>query len=185
MIDAASLPETFFTVWYNVFERGALKRGEKFLVHGGSGGIGATAIQLANAWGATVYATAGTVAKCSFCEELGATKAINYNEVKFIDVIGRDGVDVVLDMIGGDYTQQNLEVLGNDGRLVLINFMKGEEATIRLGQIMRKRLTITGSTLRARSIEFKGALATRLEANVWPLVGIRTSQACRIQNFST
>jgi NADPH2:quinone reductase len=174
MAEAASLPEIFFTVWYNVFERGELKPGEKFLVHGGSSGIGVAAIQLANAIGASVYTTAGSAVKCSFCEGLGATKAINYKEEKFRDAILREttgsGVNVILDMIGGDYTQDNLDVLADDGRLVLINFMKGEEAAIRLGAIMRKRLTITGSTLRARSVEFKAALASRLEANVWPLL---------------
>ncbi|MEK6783339.1 MAG: NAD(P)H-quinone oxidoreductase [Bacteroidota bacterium] len=170
--EAASLPETFFTVWSNVVDRAHLKPGETFLVHGGSSGIGVTAIQLAKAWGATVYTTAGTEEKCLFCEQLGATKAIHYKTVKFSDVIkdftqGR-GVDVILDMIGGDYTAANLDCLAEEGRLVLINFMRGDDTTIKLSQIMRKRLTITGSTLRARDVSFKTIVTNQLEKHVWP-----------------
>ena len=172
--EGASLPETFFTVWSNVFERGELKPGESLLVHGGSSGIGVAAIQLATTLGATVYVTAGNEEKCSFCEKLGATKAINYKVEKFRDVIKEltrnKGVNVILDMIGGDYTPDNLDILAEDGRLVLINFMKGEETTVKLGPIMRKRLTLTGSTLRVRDTAFKTALASRLELNVWPLL---------------
>jgi NADPH2:quinone reductase len=174
LVEAASLPETFFTVWSNVFERGGLKSGESLLVHGGSSGIGVAAIQLARTLGATVYVTAGNEEKCSFCEELGAAKAINYKSEKFREVIKEvtrnKGVNVILDMIGGDYTPDNLDILAEDGRLVLINFMKGEEATVKLGTIMRRRLTITGSTLRVRDTAFKAALARRLELNVWPLL---------------
>lgn len=171
-VDAASLPETFFTVWSNVFDRVGLKPGESILVHGGSSGIGVTAIQMAKAWGASVYVTAGSEEKCNFCEQLGATKAINYKTEKFKDVIqtitNRKGVNVILDMIGGDYTQDNLEILSEEGRLVLINIMKGDETKIRLSLVMRKRLTITGSTLRARDPDFKGAIAASLERTVWP-----------------
>lgn len=171
-IEAASLPETFFTVWSNVFDRGNLQPGQSLLVHGGSSGIGVAAIQLAKVWGATVYVTAGNQEKCAFCESLGADKAINYKTEKFRDVIraatGKRGVDVILDMIGGDYTSDNLDILAEEGRLVLINTMKGDEVAIRLGMIMRKRLTVTGSTLRARDTTFKAAIAGRLEAQVWP-----------------
>lgn len=172
-VEAASLPETFFTVWSNVFDRGKLKPGENLLVHGGSSGIGVTAIQMAKAWGATVYVTAGSEEKCSFCENLGAEKAINYKTKKFKEEIKKltaGGVDVILDMIGGDYTPDNLDILAEEGRLVLINFMKGDETTIRLSQVMRKRLTITGSTLRARDSRFKTSVANNLQKIVWPWI---------------
>jgi len=171
-VEAASLPETFFTVWSNVFDRGRLKHDEILLVHGGSSGIGVAAIQLAKAWGATVYTTAGNEEKCDFCENLGADKAIHYRMEKFRDVIKKlthdRGVDVILDMVGGTYTADNLDVLAEEGRLVLINFMKGDEVTIKLSAIMRKRLTVTGSTLRGRDIPFKTAIARKLEETVWP-----------------
>lgn len=172
-IEAASLPETFFTVWSNVFDRGRLKTGETLLVHGGSSGIGTTAIQMATAMGNTVYVTAGSDEKCRFCEKLGANKAINYKTENFKDVIqqltnGR-GVDVILDMIGGDYTAPNLQSLAEDGRLVLINMMLGKDVGIDLSMVMRKRLTITGSTLRARDTAFKSMIARNLEERVWPL----------------
>jgi NADPH:quinone reductase len=170
--EAASLPETYFTVWSNVFDRAALKPGESLLVHGGSSGIGVAAIQLATLAGAKVYVTAGSTEKCSFCEQLGAVRAINYREEKFRDVIkvltDKKGVNVVLDMIGGDYTADNLDVLAEDGRLVLISAMQGDQAAIRLWPLMRKRLTITGSTLRARETGFKAAIALNLEEKVWP-----------------
>jgi NADPH2:quinone reductase len=173
-IEGASLPETFFTVWSNVFDRGKLREGETFLVHGGTSGIGVTAIQMAKAMGAKVFTTAGTDEKCSFCRELGADVAINYKKEKFWEVIraatdGR-GVDVILDMVGGEYTPRHLEVLAEEGRLVLINFMGGDETPVRLSAIMRKRLTITGSTLRARSAEFKGEIAANVERVVWPML---------------
>jgi NADPH2:quinone reductase len=171
-IEAASLPETFFTVWSNVFDRAKLLPGESLLVHGGSSGIGVAAIQLAKVWGATVYVTAGTDEKCVFCENLGATKAINYKKEKFKDAINvltqNKGVNVILDMVGGDYTQDNLDVLAVEGRLVLINFMRGNETNIGLSGIMQKRLTVTGSTLRARDTNFKAEIAGQLLKHVWP-----------------
>ncbi|GAC1309914.1 MAG: NAD(P)H-quinone oxidoreductase [Mucilaginibacter sp.] len=173
-IEAASLPETFFTVWSNVFDRGALKKGEMLLVHGGSSGIGVAAIQMANALGSTVYVTAGSDEKCRICEELGAAKAINYKTENFKDVIlqltNGKGVDVILDMIGGDYTSANIQSLADDGRLVMINMMMGKDVQVDLSPIMRKRLTITGSTLRARDVAFKAHIAQSLEKVIWPLL---------------
>lgn len=173
-IEAASLPETFFTVWSNVFDRGCLKPGESLLVHGGSSGIGVTAIQMAKALGSTVYITAGSDDKCRFCESLGATKAINYKTEIFKDVIQQitngKGVNVILDMIGGDYTVPNLKSLADEGRLVMINMMNGKDVSIDLSLIMRKRLVITGSMLRSRDVAFKTAVAQSLEQNIWPLL---------------
>ena len=168
--EAASLPETFFTVWNNVFDRGSLKPTERLLIHGGSSGIGVTAIQLAKAWGAKVVVTAGTEEKCIFCEKLGAEKAINYKKQNFAEEIKENygGVDVILDMIGGDYTARNLGILNEEGRLVLINAMKSDETTIKLSQIMRKRLIITGSLLRSRNAAFKANVASQLREKVWP-----------------
>ena len=171
-VEAASLPETFFTVWSNVFDRARLGHDEKLLIHGGSSGIGVAAIQMAKVWGATVYVTAGSDEKCVFCEKLGAEKAINYKTKKFKEEIKRltsnEGIDVILDMIGGDYTPDNLEILREEGRLVLINSMKGDETTIKLSQVMRKRLTVTGSTLRPRDTSFKSSIAANLREFVWP-----------------
>jgi len=173
-VEAASLPETFFTVWSNVFDRGQLNGGETLLVHGGSSGIGVTAIQMATALGHKVYVTAGSDDKCRFCEDLGAAKAINYKTENFADAIKQltdgKGVDVILDMVGGDYTPGNLQCLAEDGRLVLINTMKGKDVQVDLSIIMRKRLTITGSMLRARHAAFKAAIAQNLEKNIWPLI---------------
>ncbi len=173
-VEAASLPETFFTVWSNVFDRGALKSNESLLAHGGSSGIGVAAIQMAKALGHTVYVTAGTAEKCKFCEDLGAAKAINYKEEDFADVIKQitngKGVDVILDMIGGDYTQRNIKSLAEEGRLVLINMMMGKDVQVDLSMVMSKRLTITGSTLRGRDTLFKAAIAQNLEKNIWPLL---------------
>jgi len=173
-IEAASLPETFFTVWSNVFDRGHLQKGESLLVHGGSSGIGVAAIQMAKALGSTVYTTAGNDEKCKFCEELGAAKAINYKTENFTEVIkqltNNKGVDVILDMIGGDYTMPNLQSLAEEGRLLFINTMKGKDVNIDLSIVMRKRLTITGSMLRSREISFKAAIAQKLEKNIWPLL---------------
>jgi NADPH2:quinone reductase len=173
-IEAASLPETFFTVWSNVFDRGRLQKGEGLLVHGGSSGIGVAAIQMAKAMGSTVYVTAGTDEKCRFCENLGATKAINYKTENFKDVIHQitngKGVDVILDMIGGDYTSPNIQSLANEGRLVMINMMKGKDVSVDLSEVMRKRLIITGSMLRSRDTAFKSAIAQSLEKNIWPLL---------------
>jgi NADPH2:quinone reductase len=171
---AASLPETFFTVWTNVFDRVALQPGESILVQGGAGGIGVAAIQMCKAWRCKVYATAGSPEKAEFCRQLGADVVIDYNLQSFQDVIMKDtngkGVNVVLDMIGGAYTPLHLDILATEGRLSIINYMKGDEATIRHAPILRKRLTITGSTLRARDAQFKAAIARNLERTVWPWI---------------
>ncbi|HET6617544.1 MAG TPA: NAD(P)H-quinone oxidoreductase [Gemmatimonadota bacterium] len=173
-IEAASIPETFFTVWTNVFERGQLATGESLLVHGGAGGIGTTAIQLAAARGARVFATAGGPEKCRVCEELGAERAIDHRSEDFVSVAreatGGLGVDVVLDMLGGPQLARHLDLLAPEGRLVLISFLEGREGTVDLWPIMGKRLTITGSTLRPRTPVEKGAIARALEAEVWPLI---------------
>ena len=173
-IEAASLPETFFTVWSNVFDRGKLQPGESLLVHGGSSGIGVAAIQMATALGSKVYVTAGSDEKCKYCEELGAVKAINYKTENFPEAINQltdnKGVNVILDMIGGDYTPGNIACLAEEGRLVLINAMRGKDVQIDLAQVMRKRLIITGSMLRSREIEFKSAIARNLELHIWPLL---------------
>jgi NADPH2:quinone reductase len=173
-VEAASLPETFFTVWSNVFDRGKLQPGESLLVHGGSSGIGVAAIQMATALGCKVYITAGSDEKCKFCEAVGAAKGINYKTEDFSEVIHQltdgKGVNVILDMIGGDYTPGNISSLAEEGRLVLINAMKGKDVQIDLAQVMRKRLIITGSMLRSREIEFKSAIARSLEQHIWPLL---------------
>ncbi len=173
-ISAAAVPETFFTVWTNVFERGRLKLGEDVLFHGGTSGIGTTAIQLAAARGARVFATAGSDNKCRACEELGALRGINYRTEDFVAVIaevtrGR-GVDVILDIVGGDYLGRNLASLAMDGRLVKIGVMGGETASVDLRGILGRRLTITGSTLRPRTVEEKGQIARSLRQEVWPLL---------------
>ena len=173
-VQAAALPETVFTVWTNVFERGRLSAGETLLVHGGASGIGTTAIQMARARGVRVFATAGTREKCAACEKLGAERAIDYAREDFVAVVaeltaGR-GVDVVLDMVGGDYLPRNLASLATDGRLVQIAFLKGPRAEIDLMTVMHRRLTLTGSTLRPRSIEEKGQIARAVRENVWPLI---------------
>ena len=171
---AAALPETFFTVWHNVFERGALQAGETFLVHGGSSGIGTTAIQLAKAFGAFVVTTAGSAEKCEACVTLGADLAINYRTHDFAEVIREQtpaqGADVILDMVGGDYFARNLKCLRPDGRLVSIAFLQGSKVEADLLPVMLKRLTLTGSTLRPRDVAFKGRLAAELKAKVWPLL---------------
>lgn len=172
-VQAASLPETVFTVWHNAFQRGGLKSGDNFLVHGGTSGIGVTAIQLAKAWGAKVFATAGSEGKCSACVTLGADICINYKTDDFEEKLKNEGIDVILDMVGGDYIPKNIRLLREDGRLVFINTMKGgklEGTEVDFGMIMKKRLTITGSTLRNRSDEFKTALAKEIRANVWPII---------------
>ena len=173
-IEAASLPETFFTVWSNVFDRGRLQAGEFLLVQGGSSGIGVTAIQLARAWGATVIATAGSDEKCAACIELGASHAINYKTQDFVAEVQRitngRGVDVVLDMVAGDYVAREVECLAEDGRLVIIAVQGGVKSAFNAGLVLRRRLTITGSTLRPRSVEFKTAIAQSLRSQVWPLI---------------
>lgn len=168
--DAAALPEVLFTVWSNVFQRGELQPGEKLLVHGGTSGIGMAAIQLAQAFGAEVYATAGTDEKCRACEAAGATKAINYRVTDFETALKDQGVDVILDMIGGDYTAKNLNLLRPEGRLVFINATKGGRAEFNALQVMTRRLTITGSTLRSRESAFKTKLAREVEHHLWPLL---------------
>jgi putative PIG3 family NAD(P)H quinone oxidoreductase len=170
MVEAAALPETVFTVWHNVFQRGQLQPSETLLVHGGSSGIGTTAIQLARALGSRVAITAGDAAKCQACRDLGAEWAINYKTDDFEEVLKEVGVDVVLDMIGGDYTPKNLRLLHDDGRLVFINAMQGAKAEFNALEVMSRRLTITGSTLRPRSADFKAALAAEIEKHVWPLI---------------
>lgn len=167
---AASLPETVSTVWHNVFQRGRLQNGEHLLVHGGSSGIGITAIQLAKAFGAKVFVTAGSDEKCAACRSLGADRCINYNNEDFAEALKHEGVDVILDMIGGDYISKNIKLLKDDGRLVFINAMKGFKSEINVSDIMRRRLIITGSTLRNRDAEFKAQLAAEIEKHVWPLI---------------
>jgi len=173
-VQAASLPETYFTVWSNVFDRGALKPGETFLVQGGSSGIGVAAIQMVHALGHRVFATAGTPEKCAACEKLGAERAINYRTEDFVEVVKSltkgKGVDVILDMVAGDYVPREMKALADDGRIVLIAFLGGSKATLDFNEILRRRLVLTGSTLRPRSVEFKAAIAQALRENVWPLL---------------
>jgi NADPH:quinone reductase len=171
---SAAIPETYFTVWTNVFQRGRLAAGESLLVHGGSSGIGTTAIQLARARGARVFATAGSPEKCAACERLGAERAIDYRTEDFVTLVrertGGHGVDVVLDIVGADYFVRNIEALAHEGRLVEIATLHGVKAELNIQRIMQRRLTITGSTLRARSVEEKGALAAAVREHVWPLL---------------
>jgi NADPH:quinone reductase len=174
LVDAAAIPETFLTVWTNVFERGRLQAGQSILVHGGSSGIGTTAIQLSRSFGARVFATAGSADKCAACERLGAERCINYRDDDFVAVVreqtaGR-GVDVVLDMVGGAYFARNVDVLATEGRLVEIATLQGAKAELNIQTIMQRRLTITGSTLRARPIADKGAIAEAVHRHVWPLI---------------
>jgi len=172
-VEAASLPETFFTVWTNVFDRAGLKDGETLLVQGGTSGIGVTAIQLATALGHRVFATAGSDDKCRACEELGAERGINYRSEDFVEVVksltSGKGVDVVLDMVAGDYVAREIDALADDGRIALIALLGGARANIDLGQVLRRRLSISGSTLRPRPVAFKAAIARNLRAHVWPL----------------
>lgn len=186
MIEAAALPETVFTVWHNIFQRGALQPGETLLVHGGSSGIGTTAIQLAKAHGARVIITAGTPDKCDACTRLGADIAINYREADFVDVVreatdGR-GANVILDMVGGDYIPRNHKIAAEDGRIVQIAFLKSPKVEVDFRRLMIKRLTHTGSTLRPRSDAFKRELAAEIEARVWPMI---ESGKMRPQIFAT
>ncbi|WMW82159.1 NAD(P)H-quinone oxidoreductase [Undibacterium cyanobacteriorum] len=188
MEEAASLPETFFTVWSNVFDRAGLKAGESILIHGGSSGIGVTAVQLAKAFGARVFATAGSDEKCKTVEELGAEHCVNYKSESFTqkvkELTGGRGVDVVLDMVAAKYLPANLEVLADDGRLVVIALLGGAKAELDMGQILRRRLTVTGSTLRARSIAFKSDIAQSLRRHVWPLLESRTIKPVIFQSFT-
>ncbi|MEO6873702.1 MAG: NAD(P)H-quinone oxidoreductase [Opitutaceae bacterium] len=168
--DAAALPEVLFTVWSNVYQRARLQPGETFLVHGGTSGIGLAAIQLAKLFGATAFATAGSNEKCDACERAGADRAINYRTTDFLAALGPGSVDVILDMVGGDYVAKNIALLRPEGRLVSINTMQGAKAEVDFRVIMARRLTLTGSTLRAREPEFKAAVAADLERHVWPLI---------------
>jgi len=172
--EAAAVPETAFTVWHNVFERGGLRPGETLLLHGGTSGIGTTAIQLAKAFGARVVATAGSADKCSACRRLGADLAVNYAEADFVqavaEVTGGRGADVILDMVGGDYLARNIEAAALEGRIVQIAFLRGAQIPVDLRRLMTKRLTLTGSTLRARPLAEKAAIARAVEARVWPLI---------------
>jgi len=173
-VEAATLPETFFTVWSNVFERGRLQKGETLLIQGGSSGIGVTAIQLGKALGATVIVTAGSDEKCEACRKLGADHAINYKSVDFVEeakrLTGGKGVDVVLDMVAGSYVTREIDCLAEDGRLVIIAVQGGIKSEFNAGLVLRRRLTITGSTLRPRPVAFKGAIAKALREKVWPLL---------------
>ncbi len=178
LVEAAALPETYFTVWTNVFDRGGLAPGETLLVHGGASGIGTTAIRLATALGHTVYATAGSDERVEAIEALGAARGINYKTRDFVADIreltqGR-GVDVILDMVAGDYLPRNIDILADDGRLVIIALLGGAKGTLNCGQVMRRRLTVTGSTLRARPVEVKAAIARALRERVWPLLSAGT-----------
>ncbi|MDO6456818.1 NAD(P)H-quinone oxidoreductase [Celeribacter halophilus] len=171
MKEAACLPETFFTVWSNVFMRGGLQAGERFLVHGGSSGIGTTAIQLARAFGARVFATAGSDEKCKACTGLGAERAINYREEDFVEVAKSEGgMNLILDMVGGSYIPRNIKALAMEGRLVNIAFLQGSKAEVNFAQIMLRRLTLTGSTLRPQSDEVKAGIGRALLTKVWPLI---------------
>jgi putative PIG3 family NAD(P)H quinone oxidoreductase len=174
MVRAAALPETFFTVWTNVFDRGRLAAGESFLVHGGSSGIGTTAIQLARAFGARVFTTVGSAAKAAACRDLGAELAVNYHDEDFVEAIRAatdgQGVDVILDMVGGDYLPRNVRCLKADGRLVQIALMRGAKGELDLARVMTRRLTVTGSTLRPQSVAAKAAIAANLREKVWPKI---------------
>ena len=173
MEQAAALPETFFTVWSNLFDRARLQSGETLLVHGGTSGIGTTAIQMATTFGAKVFTTAGSEEKCETCRSLGAARAINYHEEDFVEIINNEtprGADVILDMVGGDYVQRNIRAAAPDGRIVSIAFLAGSKVELNLMSVMLKRLTLTGSTLRARDSAFKGAIADKLRQQVWPLI---------------
>lgn len=181
--EAAAIPETVFTVWHNLFERGQLKKGERVLIHGGSGGIGSTAIQLAALSGAQVYATAGNKEKCEFCESLGAVRAINYHEEDFEEVLKESGVDVILDCIGGDYFNKNIAILNPDGRLVYINAMEGAKVQLNILQMMQKRLSVTGSTLRARDKDFKAELTRSVVRHVFPFIESKAFKPMLFKSF--
>jgi NADPH2:quinone reductase len=174
MVEAAAIPETFLTVWTNLFERGRCKAGDIVLIHGGTSGIGTTAIQLAKVWGARVFATAGSEAKARACEALGAVRGIDYKTEDFVEVIRAEtkgyGVDITLDMVAGSYVQRNLEIAAVEGRVVTISLLGGSRAEINVGMILVKRLTLTGSTLRSRTVAQKAAVAQAVRQNVWPLI---------------
>jgi NADPH2:quinone reductase len=177
LVEAAALPETYFTVWTNLFERAGLRAGESVLIHGGASGIGTTAIQLAKAWGARVFATAGTHAKARFCEEIGAVRGIDYKTEDFVEIVklGTDGkgADVILDMVAGTYVQRNIEAAAVEGRIVVIAVQGGARADIKMNMLMVKRLTLTGSTLRPRTVAQKAIVAEGVRRNVWPLLAAK------------
>jgi putative PIG3 family NAD(P)H quinone oxidoreductase len=174
MVEAAAIPETFFTVWTNLFDRGRCKAGDTVLIHGGTSGIGTTAIQLAAAWGARVFATAGSDDKARACERLGAVRGINYRTQDFVEVMraetGGNGVDVTLDMVAGSYVARNLEIAALEGRIVMISLIGGARAEVNMGTILTKRLTLTGSTLRSRTVAQKAEVADAVKKNIWPLL---------------
>ncbi|HEY2462540.1 MAG TPA: NAD(P)H-quinone oxidoreductase [Steroidobacteraceae bacterium] len=174
LVEAAAIPETFLTVWTNLFERGRCKAGDIVLIHGGTSGIGTTAIQLAKAWGARVFATAGSEAKARACEALGAVRGIDYKTEDFVEVIRKEtqgyGIDITLDMVAGSYVQRNLDIAAVEGRVVTISLLGGSRAEINVGMILTKRLTLTGSTLRSRTVAQKAAVAQAVRQNVWPLI---------------
>jgi NADPH:quinone reductase len=183
--EAACLPETFFTVWSNVFQRGGLQAGEVFLVHGGSSGIGTTAIQLASTFGARVITTAGSPQKCAVCTKLGAERAINYRDEDFVEVMKAEGgADLILDMVGGSYLPRNVRALKDDGRLVQIAFLQGPKVELNFAHVMMRRLTITGSTLRPQSDAAKARIAEALAANVWPLLDVGRVAPVMDQEFA-
>jgi NADPH2:quinone reductase len=188
LTQAASLPETFFTVWINVFERGRLAPGETLLVHGGSSGIGVSATQMARALGHRVFVTAGSAEKCAACEKLGAERAINYRTQDFVEEVKRltdsKGADVILDMVGGDYVPRDLKCLATDGRLSLIAFLGGTRATLDLMDVLVRRLSITGSTLRPRTVEFKTGVANALREKIWPLIDAGRIQPVIFKTFA-
>jgi NADPH2:quinone reductase len=174
LVEAAAIPETFFTVWTNLFDRGRCQAGDNVLIHGGTSGIGTTAIQLATAWGAKVFATAGSDAKARACERLGAVRGINYHTEDFVSVVraatGDKGVDVTLDMVAGSYVSRNLELAALEGRIVVISLLGGSRAEVNMGLILTKRLTLTGSTLRSRTVAQKAEVAAAVHKNIWPLL---------------
>ncbi|KZY48802.1 hypothetical protein A3732_23110 [Oleiphilus sp. HI0050] len=188
MVEAAALPETFFTVWSNVFDRGQLKAGETFLIHGGTSGIGTTAIQLAKAMGAKVYATAGSDEKAKACEALGAELAVNYNEQDYLPTIkdhnDGKGIDVILDMVGGEYIQKNLFLAAIEGRIINIAYLQGPINKVNFLPVMLKRLTLTGSTLRPQSLDAKAAIAQQLKEKVWPLLENKTIKPVIAKTFA-
>ncbi|MBU6468491.1 MAG: NAD(P)H-quinone oxidoreductase [Betaproteobacteria bacterium] len=188
LVEAATLPETFYTVWSNVFQRGQLKNKETFLVQGGSSGIGSTAIQLVSAFGHRVFATAGSLEKCAFCEKIGAERAINYRQEDFVSVIkeltANQGVDVILDMVAGDYLPRELKALKDEGRIVIIAFLGGSKVQVDFAEVMRRRLTITGSTLRARELTFKKKIRDELLKHVWPLLSAGKIKTHIYQQFT-
>jgi putative PIG3 family NAD(P)H quinone oxidoreductase len=187
MVEAAAIPETYMTVWTNLFERGGCKSGDRVLIHGGTSGIGTTAIQLANAWGARVYATAGSESKARACEKFGAVRGIDYKSEDFVEVIRADtkgyGIDITLDMVAGSYVQRNLDIAAVEGRVITIAVLGGSRAEINMGMVMAKRLTLTGSTLRSRTVAQKAAVADEVRRHVWPLLAAGRVRPIIYQTF--